>query len=828
MATNLTANLEVIRTPDFQYSGFYFPEIAARLRRFNRVNAPEITNEDLREPFMQLERAFALMGHYNNVLIDMVANDAFLDTARHPDSVKYHLGLIDYRMLPASPAQVDILAKLARTYTSDVRLMEANRKFATQRNEEETEIVFENADAVDLSARTDQIELAYGIEEENTGVGFVTSVNPDILERTSGYQFVTADLNKVVEVTGSILGNNIEDDRIVELLDETTPGSGVWNQARLANAAFVSETSLSFTVRGITANGAPDLVAATGFAPWSSNVVAGNKFYFGHTDIMWNRFDVTMPTAALGYEGIWEFYDRSETTIQPDLVTVDPSPGVLRFDLNALLGITSAKGAHVKVQHVPTGYESNGISDWTGTTNYVDISGYMGQTSPSTTIGDYLVFCSWRPIDLTEDTTLSGGQRMRQSGRVKFNIPQTESDSWQQYQLYDIDAGTQRESYFLRYRVVDASASVVGPTFTTLTFTEGSQYIVFTAIQGKTVDDIPLGSSSGQALQEFTLTRSPYVLNSAQVWVDEGGGPVEWSRVDTFLTSYSTDRHFIAEMNSDGTAVIQFGDGTNGRVPPIGTNNIEATYRVGADEDGNIGANVVRVNRDGVGVFTEITNPRSGVFWVEADWNSVEALEKVKVQGPYRLRTMYRAVTPRDAEILAGAFVNANGVRPVARARSYEDAFGPKTIELVVAGQGGASLAQSSRTELEEYFNGGDDYLGVLVMNHELTISNYVPKSVALEMEVVANTVVTEAMVIQTLTYLLSATALESDGVSYVWQFGQEVPLSRIIAQIFQISPGNVFKVTTTSPTADIGLGANELPLFDAVNSQVVMLPPSF
>ena len=408
MASNLTANLEIVRTPDFQYSGFYFPEIAARLRRFNRVNAAEITNEDLREPFMQLERAFALMAHYNNVLIDMVANDAFLDTARHPDSVKYHLGLIDYKMLPASPAQVDVLAKMARTYTGTVRIIEANRKFATQRNEDEDEIIFENIDAFDLSARSDQIELAYGVEGENSGVGFVTSFNSDIFEASSGYQFVNADLNKVVEITGSILGNNVEDARITELLDETSPGSGVWNQVRLANASFVSEGSLSFTVRGVTANGAPDLVAATGFTPWSSNVQVGNKFYFGHTDVMWNRFDSVIASVGLGPEGIWEFYDASETTIQPDLVTVDPSPGVLRFNLNTLLGVTSVKGAHIKVQHVPTGYESNAISDFSGGVNYVDISGYLGQTTPSTVTGDYLVYCQWRPIDITEDTTLSG------------------------------------------------------------------------------------------------------------------------------------------------------------------------------------------------------------------------------------------------------------------------------------------------------------------------------------------------------------------------------------------------------------------------------------
>jgi hypothetical protein len=828
MADITRANLEVLRTPDFQYSGFYFPEIAARLRRFMRAYAPEITNEDLREPFIQLERAFALMGHYNNVLVDMVANDIFLATARHPTSVKYHLGLIDYRMLPASPGLVEVLGKLARTYASAVRILEANRKFATLRNEDEPEIVFENTEAVDFSVRTDQIELAYGVQTENTGVCSTTSLEPDIVTYVSGYQFVTADLNKVMEITGSILNNNVEDLRINELLDETSPGSGVWERARLSNGAFVSETGLSFTIRAPTANGAPDLVAATGFEPWSSAPVAGDKFYFGHSDIMWNRFDMVINTAPLGPEGVWEFYDDSETTVQPDSVVVDPSPGYLRFNLNSLFGIESVKGAHVKIQHVPTGYESKGIVDFSGGNNFVDISGYMGQVTPSDDAGDYLVFAEWRPIDVITETTKTGSSMIAQSGYVKFNIPQTASDRWAKYQLYDIDAGQQRESYFLRYRIVDNSGAALGPDITSLTFTSGDQYVLFEAIQGKTVEDDPLGSSSSEESQEFPLTRTPYILNSIHIYVDEGGGYIEWTEVDSFLTSYSTDRHFRVDVQTDGTAIVIFGDGTNGRIPPIGTNNIAALYRVGGEDDGNIGNGILTINRDGVGVFKQVTNPRAGAFWVEADWASVESLENVKRRGPYNLRTMYRAVTGPDCEILATSFVNTDGIRPVSRARAYEEAFGPKTVEIVVAGQGGAALTSSVRTGLEEYFNGGDTYRGILVLNHEATITNYTPKQIGIEMEVVANSIVTEAMVIQTLSYLLTPTAVESDGVTFVWNFGQEVPLSRIIAEIFRISPGNVFKVDITSPSSDIGMNANELPIFDPINTNVVILSPSY
>ena len=821
------ASLEIVRTPDFQYSGFYFPEIAARLRRFMRAHAPEITNEDLREPFMQLERAFALMAHYNNVLLDMVANEIFIATARHPESVKYQLGLIDYKMLPASPGQLEVLCKMARTYATAVRILEANRKFATQRNEDEPEIVFENTSPLDLTARTDRVELAYGMVKEQDGTCFTSSVDPDIIEVSAGYQFVTADLHKVIEVTGSILGNNIEDAMIEELLEETAPGSGIWKRARLTGSSFVSETALSVVMRGPTSNGGPDLATGVGFVPFAAPPVAGDKFYIGHTDIMWDRIDIVMAAAALGVEGVWEFYDDSETTVQPDSVVVDPVPGYLRFYLNSLLGITSDKGAHVKVQHVPTGYESTAIVQFAVGQNYVDVSGYMGQVIPSDDAGDYLVFCEWRPIDITQITTGTGLQRLAQSGLVKFDIPQSTSDRWARYQIYDITAGSQMESYFLRYRVLDNSGGAIGPSLTSLSIAVGDQYILFDATQGKTVEDDPLGSSSGEQSQEFVLTRKPYIMNSIRVLVDEGGGLVEWTETDSFLTSYATDRHFVVDVQTDGSAYVVFGDGTNGRIPPIGTNNIVAIYRIGADDNGNVGNGVLTVNRDGVGVFRDVTNPRAGAFWVEADWASVESLEQVKRRGPHSLRTMYRSVTPSDAEILARSFVNRDGVRPVARARAYEESFGPKTVEIVVAGRGGAALKQSYRTQLEEYFNGGEVYKGVLLMNYEATITNYTPRLIGLNVEVTASGNVTRAMVIQVLSYLLSPTALERDGVSYVWQFGQEVPLSRVGAEIFSISPGNVFKVKFTSPTADISLNANELPVFDPITTNVVMLQPN-
>jgi hypothetical protein len=819
--------LEVIRTPDFMYSGTYFPQIAARLRQLARSWAPEITNEDQREIFIELERAFALMGHYNNVLMDMIANELFINTARLPESVKLLLELINYRILPAFPSRVDLLGELNRTYSTTVRLLETNRRFATRRSSDEAEIIFENLSALDTSARTDQITNAYVMLKEKTGVCHVSTVNPDYLIWDSGNDWVTADLHKVIEIDNSILGNNVEDVEIVELLDEDTPG--VWRTARLSSSSFVSESGLNWTLRGPTVNRASDLVGGTPITDLQSCDV-GDKFYFGSADVMWDRFDVVISSVILGMEAAWEFYDPNDTSINPTNVTVDsPSAGYIRFDLSTLLGITDYSGAHVRVMHVPTGFEVNAVSSWTGSANVLDVYGYLGQTVPSTEVGDYLIFCKWRNIDVIEDDTLSTGITWGQSGKITFNLPQSTDDNWTKFSIYDVSTSEEREGYYLRLRATKVDVGD-GPRPSSLTITQGKQYVSVPVTQGLTVEDSPLGSSSGLASQEFTFTRKPFVFRSARIFVDEGGGDIEWEEVDTFLGSYSTSRHFRIDIRTDGSGVVQFGDGTSGKIPPIGTNNIRALYRIGADEDGNIGSNLLTVNRDGVGVFRSVTNPRAGIYWLEADWASIESLERVKKAGVAALRSMYRAVTPKDCETLAKAFISARtGIKPVARAKAYEEMFGPKTIGLIVVGQGGSALDYDTKQELSEFFNGGEDYDGVLLMNYEVVVVNYTPRLIGVWMEVEAREIITSALAKQVLSALLTPTTVESRVPSeYVWRFGQDVPLSRISTEIFNLSPGNVFNVTITTPSADILLTSNELPVFDPSSSNVYVYPPTF
>nr|MBC8273733.1 fibronectin type III domain-containing protein [Chloroflexota bacterium] len=149
------------------------------------------------------------------------------------------------------------------------------------------------------------------------------------------------------------------------------------------------------------------------------------------------------------------------------------------------------------------------------------------------------------------------------------------------------------------------------------------------ATQVETTKHEILGSSDGNPAQTFSLTRVPVIFE--EVWVnemsalsegemkniiekeelkvkpvrDEKGSFTEfwikWQAVDHLLGSSKDDRHYEIDRTSGN---IRFGDGVNGKIPPIGTDNIKANYRSGG---GKTGAGEPTIT---------ITAPQEGETWV--------------------------------------------------------------------------------------------------------------------------------------------------------------------------------------------------------------------
>lgn len=815
-----------IIVPDFAFSGTYYADILRRLRIFNRINAPEITSEVAEEPFIQLERAFALVGHLNNVLLDLAANEVLLPTLKLQDSARLLLKLIDYQLNDYSPATVDLLVELPQTLTSSQTILETDSLFETARDEDAEAIPFEVLSAVTVGP-TNVVDAAYVLSvplrgtppgtDPSTGSDGATLVGDSDAFESATANFTSSDINREIEILGSLLGNNGVY-KIVEIITTTRVRLG----GTLGNddPNFIAETGLDWTVREFGADVSADLNAASTPVSLWTTPVAGDKFYFGSEHVLWSEFDVVMDTNGSGIDGVWEYYDPDIEDETPDSVSNQGT--YLRVGVNAILGTDNRAGALVRVTYLQTGVSEVLQSVWSGGANYVDTTAFLGQTgTPSTDVDDYAVGSDWLPLENQNDgtTDFSG------DGKVEYDFPQTERRDWSKVTVVNT------EGYFLRFRIVLVSTPTT-PIVDTVDITGGTQYVVVEAVQGETITNESLASSNGQEDQTFELSRTPGLRDTVEVYVDEGGGEVQWTNLtalgSTLLMSGTKDRHFEVDQNALGKLTVKFGDGTRGKIPTLGVDNIRFEYRINATDNGNVGTGTVTVNTGGSSFVKSVTNPRSGSGWRIADGADDDSLALVKEQGPASLRTLHRACSPADYEDLSEQFETSSGTRPIVRALAIEEGFGPKTVKIVVVGTNGVTIPSSARDELEVYFN-GDDALGtegVGLVNTEATVVSFTPRIITLNVTVEANSAVTADMISTRLATLLNPTAQESSG-SYVWKFGGKVPTSRIASEIFQVSPGNIFDVDVNTPASDLELADEELPLLDTSALVINIVAPS-
>jgi predicted phage baseplate assembly protein len=712
-----------VTIPDFDFGVQYYPQILEALMAYKRRNVPELTDESAYEPLIQMMRSFALVGHLNNTLLDMVANEATLPTAKLTESVRNMLRLIDYELSPASPANVDVIYELSKVFSTPFEMISRYSQVATVREGTNPVIFFEALTALTV-ARSDQHTIVYSCED------------------------------------------------------------GV------------------FTDRTTAANSSDP---ADDFQPWATPAMK-DAIYWGHTNLMWDTLSVTLAIIAQNIIGVWEYYDGEWSDTAPNSVT-DIGGGQLQFDLTSLLGTANRQGTIVKVQLNQTTAYQEVESTWTGSANVV-VTGLLGQTSPSANPIEYSVGTQWKALNIGTDEV----DNFTGNGKLQYALPQSLTQNWRPSPL---NGGTM---YWMRYRIISVSTPVP-PTIRLTRMDEGKQYALRICTQGRYRTDSPLGSSTGLANQRFATFKDYFVNGSEEVSVDG----VVWTRAKNFLTSIATDRHYTVELGENDRATIVFGDGVNGKIPPLGVGNISAAYRYGANDNGNVGANTVTVDKTGLTFINKIWNPRQGNGWGEAQGASAASLEKAKIQGPSSLRTREVAIGPDDVEKLAIAFVDPTGSIPYARARAFEEGYGPKTIELVLVVKGGGAANSTQVADIEEYFNGNPYKFPPiekhLVANQQVVATNYTPRLIDITATVYGDVEV--AVIVNRLNQILQPDALRPDGVTYEWDFGSVVSTSRLNHEIFGANE-SITDVHLAMPASDVALEARELPKIGTLSITVI------
>jgi hypothetical protein len=101
---------------------------------------------------------------------------------------------------------------------------------------------------------------------------------------------------------------------------------------------------------------------------------------------------------------------------------------------------------------------------------------------------------------------------------------------------------------------------------------------------------------------------------------------------------FATD--FVVETEDDGRAFLRFGTPPLGRAP---TGSLQATYRVGNGQGGNVGADAIAHVVTDVKGIRSVSNPLPAAGGIDP-----EPLEQVRLYVPQAFRTQERAVTEAD------------------------------------------------------------------------------------------------------------------------------------------------------------------------------------
>lgn len=325
------------------------------------------------------------------------------------------------------------------------------------------------------------------------------------------------------------------------------------------------------------------------------------------------------------------------------------------------------------------------------------------KNSLSKIIWEYFSKEGWRELRLFKDSTLA----FSQNGAIEFIGPA----SWEKSVMFE------KEGYWLRARCE-------GDTYNRSPLLVGLHSNAVEVIQAVSIRNEILGSGNGQQYQTFGFSNSP-ILPNPRMLVKEIEHPsteevskykemlkgdvveeidlktsevialwMRWREVENFFNSRMEDRHYTLDPFR---AIITFGDGKRGKIPPVGRGNIKCeVYYIGGGARGNVGKKAISFLETTYPFIEEIGNPDQANGGCDA-----ESTKEAQLRGPWVLKHRFRAVTVEDFEKLA---LEASG--EVAKARCFEEG-GELKLLIVPKGeseklQPGNMLIQKVKNYLDE------------------------------------------------------------------------------------------------------------------------------
>ena len=552
-------------------------------------------------------------------------------------------------------------------------------------------------------------------------------------------------------------------------------------------------------------------------APWAA-VAVNDAIYFGHEVLQFDRVEITKGTPGTNYTTRYEYYDGEFKTVAPTNPVPNIPAGTIDFEVNSLVGTAQCDALIVRVRCIATDASELVAIVWGGAVNEITTATLLGQSTPSSQAGDYEVSGLWLPINTARVTVPVA------SNEQTWTLP-AEAASDQKWQQVSVGGLT---AYWMRERVtevavptVPANVAAVVPTDTTWTVRMED------TLQGETVDDV-IGTTTGTNFESMRLNHTPYVEGSISVL--DIGGDTDWELVDSLLDSDTDDKVYILEEDTEGFWHVITGDGITGARPSAGL-LVTATYRIRADDDGNVGAGTVNQVGAGVAFLTNIRNPHAATGWTARDGADEDGIERVRRAISSAARTRTRAVTSEDCEYLAvNEFATADGRSPFKRAVAVEQGAGFKSVRLVVIGSGGSIPTAADVAELETWFNGErvglQRYGGKCMMNQEVIVSAYTPLATVftVSIDVIARYAhLAQNKALEALRTGYEPLALTTEKVDR-WSPGMDLTDGQAKTIIGLADIPGLVDVTFTAPAFPITLGMTELPQFTLVGTTITVV----
>lgn len=333
-----------------------------------------------------------------------------------------------------------------------------------------------------------------------------------------------------------------------------------------------------------------------------------------------------------------------------------------------------------------------------------------------------------------------------------------------------------------------------------VTIPANTNVITVAATEGQTLFE-SIGTSSGQPSQDFPVSQGPVIEGSLDVYMNEGNGQEVWTWVEHLIEWGPSDAVFTTYADDNDVLHVVFGDGVTGRIPS-GLTVINAGYRVGGGEIGNVGpSTLTTLDSTVVGVIA-VTNTSAATGGQDS-----ETLDQIRVAAPASLIALNRAVTLPDYESLA------QKVPGIAKAKALSAVYSSVTLYVAPIGGGLDSQGQPRYVPAS----------GKLAVQNYLSTRKPAPTTVTIldptyvSIDVTFDLVVAPQYNQKTIEYATKKSVtsfLAFDAVD----FGERVTLGGLFSAINSVLGVGYATITKLARSgqagaADVQLASNEIPV---------------